>query len=572
MKINGARAIVECLKKENAKTIFGYPGGAIMPLYDELFKQNDVRHILTRHEQGAVHMAEGFARAGDEVGVCVSTSGPGATNLITGLVDAYCDSVPIVAISGQVNSKLIGNDAFQEADMFGLTMPMVKHNYKIMNSKDIPQTFKNAFHIARTGRPGPVHIDVPKDVQTNEFEFEYPQQVKLRGYNPNFQGHPVQIKKAIEMLLAAQRPLILLGGGAIISNASQEATTLANTLFIPVVSTLMAKGAIDERHPLSLGMVGMHGRKTANYALENCDVLLAVGTRFSDRVTGDVKTFAQNAKIIHIDLDSSEIGKNIRVDLPIVGDAKNILASMLATWSAMKKEKIAQTEWSTRMEELRKNCDCNLDYADTPIKPKKAIFELQKALGDKSIIVTEVGQNQMWTAHFLRIYGPRKFISSGGLGTMGFGIPASIGAKAAKPEADVFDVAGDGSVMMTCQEIGTAVSADLPVTIFLLNNNWLGMVKQWQKLFMDKRYSHTHLGDHTDFVKLAEAFGAQGEKVEKPQDIAGAIKRAQKSKTTYLIDIRTDCEEDVLPMVPPGGKMSAKAMLGACPWNGPDGY
>ncbi len=571
MKMNGAKAIVECLKAEGVKTAFGYPGGTIMPFYDELFKQNDVRHVLARHEQGAAHAAEGFARASGEVGVCVSTSGPGATNLITGLVDAYCDSVPIVALSGQVGTKLIGNDAFQEADMFGLTMPMVKHNYKIMSAKDIPRVFKSAFHIARTGRPGPVHIDLPKDVQTTEFDFDYPKEISLRGYNPNLEGHPVQIKKAVEMLLNAQRPLLLLGGGVVIANASQEASRLAESLFLPVATTLMAKGAFDERHPLALGMCGMHGRKTANYAIENADLILAVGTRFSDRVTGDVKTFAQSAKIIHVDLDASEIGKNARVDLPIVGDAKKILVAMLAVLEQMNRlKKTAKTEWAGKMEQLRQACDCNLDYRETPIKPQKAIFELQKFLGEKSIVVTEVGQNQMFAAHFLRISGPRKFITSGGLGTMGFGLPASIGAKAAKPDHTAYDVAGDGSLMMTCQELGTSVSANLPVTVVLLNNNWLGMVKQWQKLFMEKRYSHTHLGDYTDFVKLAEAFGARGEKVTKPGEIAQALKTAQKSETAYVIDIRTDAEEDVLPMVPPGGTVSARTMIGNCPWKGSD--
>ncbi len=571
MKMNGAKAIVECLKHEGVKTAFGYPGGTIMPFYDELFNQTDVRHVLARHEQGAAHAAEGFARAAGEVGVCVSTSGPGATNLITGLVDAYCDSVPIVALSGQVATKLIGNDAFQEADMFGLTMPMVKHNYKIMSAKDIPKVFKSAFHIARTGRPGPVHIDIPKDVQTTEVDFDYPKEISLRGYNPNLEGHPVQIKKAVEMLLNAQRPLLLLGGGVVIANASQEASRLAESLFLPVATTLMAKGAFDERHPLALGMVGMHGRKAANYAIENADLILAIGTRFSDRVTGDVKTFAQSAKIIHVDLDASEIGKNARADLPIVGDAKKILAAMLAVLEQMNRlKKTAKTEWAAKMEQLRQACDCNLDYHETPIKPQKAIFELQKFLGEKSIVVTEVGQNQMFAAHFLRISGPRKFITSGGLGTMGFGLPASIGAKAAKPGHTVYDVAGDGSLMMTCQELGTSVSANLPVTVVLLNNNWLGMVKQWQKLFMEKRYSHTHLGDYTDFVKLAEAFGARGEKVTTPGEIAQALKTAQKSETAYVIDIRTDAEEDVLPMVPPGGTVSARTMIGNCPWKGPD--
>ncbi|MFQ5406041.1 MAG: biosynthetic-type acetolactate synthase large subunit [Candidatus Micrarchaeia archaeon] len=569
MQVTGSKAILESLKKEKVKTAFGYPGGAIMPLYDEfLNEEKNFRHVLMRHEQGAAHAAEGFARASGDIGVCISTSGPGATNLVTGLVDAFCDSVPVVALSGQVPTNLIGNDAFQEADMFGLTMPMVKHNFKIMSASDIPRVFKSAFHIARTGRPGPVHIDLPKDVQTNKLDFKYPESIKLKGYNPNFEGHPMQIKKAVEMLLNAERPLIFAGGGVVIANASQELTKLAESLFCPVITTLMSKGVFDEEHPLCLGMAGMHGRKTANYAIENCDLILAVGTRFSDRVTGNLKTFAPHAKIIHVDLDASEIGKNVRADLPIVGDAKKTLGGMLEIIKNTKAKELSKkhSKWSSKMKQLRKNCDCNLDYPSTPIKPQKVIFELQKVLGRKSIVTTEVGQNQMWAAHFLRLNKTRSFISSGGLGTMGFGLPAAIGAKAAKPDHDVFDVAGDGSLLMTCQELLTSKNEELPVIVVLLNNNWLGMVKQWQKLFFDKRYASTHLGEQADFVKLAESFGCSGETVKKPREIKQALENALKSDVSYVVDIHTDPEEDVLPMLPPGGTTNAN-MLGECPWH-----
>ena len=562
-KMTGAQAILQCFKKEEANLAFGYPGGTIMPLYDAMLDEKWFRHILVRHEQGAAHAAEGFAKVTGKVGVAISTSGPGATNLITGLADAYMDSVPIIGISGQVASHLIGNDAFQEADMFGMTMPMVKHNYKILNVEEVPMVFKNAFHIARTGRPGPIHIDLPKDVQTNQLDFSYPEKPVLPGYNPPVRpGHPEQIKRAVEILEKAEQPVLLVGGGVIISGASKEVQRLSELLFAPIVTTLMGKGAVDERHPLVLGMTGMHGKRLCNYALANADVVVAIGCRFADRITGRVQTFAPFMKhLIHIDIDSAEIGKNInRVDIPIVGDAKLTLQSMLHVLGERKGHKNA---WTDRLKELKANCECNLDYDETPIWPHKVMFELQKTIGDKTIIVTEVGQNQMWAAHFLKISGPRKYVTSGGLGTMGFGLPASVGAKAGMPDHDVIDVAGDGSVMMTCQELGTSKTADLPFTVYLLNNGWLGMVKQWQKLFMNKRYSGTHLGSTTDFVKLAQAFGCDGERVSRPSELAGALKRAKKSDVAYMIDIAVDPEVDVLPMLAPGGDADSKTMIGS---------
>ncbi len=562
-KMTGSQAILQCFKKEGVDLAFGYPGGTIMPLFDAMLEEKWFRHILARHEQGAAHEAQGYARVTGKVGVAISTSGPGATNLITGLVDAYLDSTPIVALSGQVPTPLIGNDAFQEADMFGMTMPMTKHNYKLLGVNEIPLSFKNAFHIARSGRPGPVHIDLPKDVLTNSLDFSYPEKPVTPGYNPPIRpGHPEQIRRAVEILAGADQPLILVGGGVIASGASKEVQRLAETLFAPIVTTLMAKGAVDERHPLVLGMPGMHGKRVCNYALANADVIVAIGCRFADRITGKVSTFApQMRHLIHIDIDSAEIGKNIdRADIPIVGDAKLTLQAILQVLGDRKKHKNA---WTDRLREIKANCECNLDYDETPIWPHKAMYELQKAINEKTIIVTEVGQNQMWAAHFLKITGPRKFVTSGGLGTMGFGLPASIGAKAGKPDHRVIDVAGDGSVMMTCQELGTSKTADLPFTCYLLNNGWLGMVKQWQKLFFNKRYSGTHLGSTTDFVKLAQAFGCDGERVSRPSELAGALKRAAKSGVAYMVDIAVDPEVDVLPMVAPGGDADSRSMIGS---------
>ncbi len=554
MKMTGAKAIVEALKREGVENIFGYPGGVIMPFYDALLDQGDVRHILTRHEQGAVHAAEGYARASGKVGVCVSTSGPGATNLLTGIADAFMDSVPIVALSGQVVTKLIGNDAFQEADMFGLTMPITKHNFKVIDPKELVPSLKMAFTIAQLGRPGPVHVDLPKDIQTAEIEFDYPDKIVIPTYQPKIEPHPIQVKRAADLMCEAERPVILAGGGVISSGGSRELIKLAETLMCPVVLTLMAKGAMDERHPLCLGMAGMHGKMSANYMMNNCDVMLAVGCRFDDRITGDLKHFVPDAKIIHIDIDSAEIGKNVPVELPIVADAKKALSAILEALAKVKKTKDS-SEWQKRMKELMEACECDYSYNSTPIHPARVIWELNKAMPRNGIITTEVGQNQMWAMHFFKAHTPRQYISSGGLGTMGFGLPAAIGAKAACPDKPVLNVAGDGSILMVCQEFTTSVEHDLPVTAVVLNNNWLGMVKQWQKLFMKGRYSGTKLGKMPDFVKMIDAFGGKGERVEKPGEIAEAIKRGLKSDVAYLIDVLIDPEADVLPMVSPGGRV-----------------
>lgn len=550
--MSGAKAVVEALKRERVETIFGYPGGTIMPFYDALVDDDSVRHVLVRHEQCAAHAAEGFARASGKVGVCVATSGPGSTNLVTGIADAFMDSIPIVALSGQVVTSLIGNDAFQEADMFGITMPITKHNFKVVKSKDLVPSLKMAFTLAQIGRPGPVHVDLPKDILTSEVEFDYPDKITIPTYQPKIEPHPIQVKRAADLLSEAERPIIMAGGGVISSNASRELTKLAETLMSPVVLTLMGKGAMDERHPLCLGMAGMHGRISANYMLNNCDVMLAVGCRFDDRITGDLKHFAPDAKIIHVDIDSAEIGKNVPVELPIVADARKALAAIIDALAKVKKKKDS-SEWQKRMKELLEACECEYNYNTMPIHPARIIWELNKLMPKNSILTTEVGQHQMWAMHFFKAHTPRQYISSGGLGTMGFGLPAAIGAKAACPDKPVLNVAGDGSLLMVCQEFTTSVEHDLPVTAVVLNNNWLGMVKQWQKLFMKGRYSGTRLGKMPDFVKLIDAFGGKGERVERPSEIAEAIKRGLKSDVAYLIDVLVEPEADVLPMVPPGG-------------------
>lgn len=555
MRINGAAALMESLVKEKAKVIFGIPGGAILDVYNEIINYElDIRHVLMRHEQCAAHAAEGYAKALDVPGVCFATSGPGATNLVTGIADAYCDSVPIVAVTGQVSTALLGNDAFQEADIVGITIPITKHNFQIRSPEEVAHTVKSAFHIANTGRKGPVLIDFPKDMQQKECEYEHPKEIRFLGYNPNLVGNPRQIKRAAEEILRAEMPVILAGGGVIASNASREVIALAEALMMPVSTTLMGKGTIPETHPLSVGMVGMHGRKAANRLLQDSDLLIAVGCRFSDRTSGKVSGFAPKAKIIHIDIDTAEIGKNVRVDIPIVGDAKKVLVELLKTITSSK-GKVAQA-WKERVRELVKECECDFDFQNVPIKPQKVMFEINRMIGDKTTIVTEVGQCQMWAAHFLRVNNPRQFISSGGLGTMGFGFPASIGAKVALPDNHVIDVAGDGSFLMTAQDLATCVENGIAPTVVVMNNGWLGMVKQWQELFYSKRYSATNLGRSPDFVKLAEAFGAKGIRVEKPGELAGALEESRKSDVATVIDVSIDPDEHILPMVGLGKSLS----------------
>lgn len=556
--MKGSEALIKSLMKEGVKHMFGIPGGNIMDVYDVLYDidKKDLRHILMRHEQCAAHAAEGYAKASGKVGVCMATSGPGATNLVTGIADAHSDSTPMVAITGQVRVSAIGNDAFQEADIVGITMPITKHNFQITDPDKIASSVKAAFIIASSRRQGPVLIDLPKDTQQKQLEkkFEYPKEVTMPGYKVVVSGgHPNQLKQAADLLVNAERPVILAGGGVISSNANRELMAIAESLNIPVTTTLMGKGSFPEDHLLSLGMVGMHGRKAANMMVSECDVLFAIGCRFSDRITANAKYFATKAKLIHADIDSAEIGKNVRFDIPIVGDAKPILQNLRQIIEKIKAKK--NSAWQEKLRKYKKEYAPYYDYDDKPIKPQRVMKELNSLIDDKTIITTEVGQCQMWSAHYLNIKHPRNFITSGGLGTMGAGFPMAIGAKIARPECKVIDVGSEGSFMMTGQDLATCVVEDIPLTVVLLDNRYLGMVKQWQDLFYNHRYSHTYLGEVPDFVKYADAFGAEGVLVEKPSEIREAIKKAVKSNKPYIVDIRVDPHECTLPMVPPAGRI-----------------
>jgi acetolactate synthase-1/2/3 large subunit len=555
--MTGAQAVLECLKREGVDVVFGLPGGVLLPLYDAIYNA-DIRHILVRHEQGAAHMADGYARATGKVGVCIATSGPGATNLVTGIATAYMDSVPMVAITGQVNTFLIGKDAFQEADITGITLPITKHNYLLRSAKDIPRVFREAFYIARSGRPGPVLIDLPRDVTVEEMEFNWPE-VNLPGYHPSIKAHEMQIKKAAKALMEAERPVIYAGGGVKLAEAHRELFDLAVKLSAPVTTTLMGIGCFPENHPLSLGMLGMHGTKYANYTIQESDLILAVGARFDDRVTGKVSSFAPRAKIIHVDVDPAEIGKNVRVDIPLVGDAKNALAGLLKEVKPK-----PRSSWNDKVDSWKS--DYPLKYVPDMniIKPQYVIEKLCELAPD-AVITTEVGQNQMWAAQFFVHKDPRKFISSGGLGTMGYGFPAAIGAKMGMPDCEVIDIAGDGSFLMNSQELATAVVNDIPVKVAIINNGCLGMVRQWQELFFGKRYSATILGRTSpDFVKLAEAYGAVGLRASKPSEVEPVIKAALASDRPTLMDFIVSPLEKVSPMVPAGAAISEILELEWC--------
>lgn len=547
--MKGGEAIIKSLTDQGVEIVFGYPGGVLLPLYDVIY-DSDLKHILVRHEQCAAHAADGFARASGKVGVCIGTSGPGATNLITGIATAYMDSSPIVAIAGQVASHLIGNDAFQEVDTIGITMPITKHNFQAMKANEIPGLIKSAFYIAGTGRAGPVVLDLPKDVQEEEFDYQQAEDIELPGYKPTRKGHPLQIKKAAELILNSKKPVILAGGGVILSDSSEELQKLSKTMGAPVTTSLMGKGSFPEDDPMSLGMLGMHGRKVSNFIVDECDCLIAIGCRFSDRTTGLISEFAKEAKIIHIDVDPAEIGKNVDVDVPIVGDAK-IVINTLINELEKEKQRENQSAWLKYVLNFRKSCLPRMSFDDIPLKPQQVIKELSESITDDTIVTTDVGQNQMWMAHYFTSRSPRKFLSSGGLGTMGFGFPAAMGAKVAMPDNDVVAVCGDGGFLMVCQDLATVKEYDIPVVICVLDNRHLGMVAQWQKLFYDKRMSHTHLGETPDFVKLAESFGVTAERVEKPGEMRESVKRAIDSGEPYLLDVIIDPDE-ILPMVPPG--------------------
>ena len=555
-KMSGAKALLESLERQNVDVMFGILGGAVLPIYDLLCKSN-IRHILCRHEQGAAHAADGYARASGKAGVCMATSGPGATNLVTGIANAYMDSSPLIALTGQVpsggvnTSYMIGRDAFQEADIIGITTPITKHNFQLRNAAEIPKTVKTAFYIATTGRPGPVVIDVPKNVQTEVAEMDFSNGIHIPGYKPTSNPHPMQIRKAAEMLAEAERPVILAGGGVITSNASPELLQVAELLLAPVATSFMGKGSFPETHPLSLGSIGMHGNPVANKLLCEADVMLAVGTRFSDRATGRLDNFCAPTKKIHIDIDAAEIGKNVDVDVPIVGDAKKALQELHERLAKQLKKK-KNTAWTSRVKEAKEQLNPPSKGASKDLKPKALLQALRKILPENAIATTEVGQNQMWAALYFNALKPRTFISSGGLGTMGFGFPAAIGAKVACPDRPVVDIAGDGSFRMTEQELGTSVTEDIPVIVMVLNNSVLGMVAQWQRMFFKGRYSAVKLGSIPDFVKLAEAYGAQGLRVRSIAEFSKAVKTALKSDVTTVIDVPILMEEDVVPMVPPG--------------------
>ena len=547
--MRGGEAIIESLKNMGVKTIFGYPGGQTIPFYDMLYDA-DMDHILVRHEQCAAHAADGYARASGRVGVCLATSGPGATNLVTGIGTAYMDSSPIVAITGQVPTHLIGNDAFQEADIIGITMPIVKYSYQPKNPDMIPSIIKSSFEIASTGRPGPVLIDVPKEVQEGELTEFNDDLIETPGYNPTVKGNIRQIKKASELIKQSKKPMILAGAGVIISNACCELKKLAETINAPVMTSLLGKGAFDETSDLALGMLGMHGRKVSNDYINESDLLIAIGVRFSDRTTGRLDSFAPDTKIIHIDIDPAEIGKNVEVDLPIVGDARNTLSSLNKVLKDYKSSPEVN-EWADMIKQKKKELLPRVTYDDVPLKPQTVIKEIAEALNPEAILTTDVGQNQMWAAHFFDTQKPRKFISSGGLGTMGFGFPAAIGAKVACPDNPVVSINGDGGFLMVCQELATVKEYDIPVIAVVLENRTLGMVYQWQSLLYNERHSQTLLGNSPDFVKLAESFGVNGVRVTKPGETKEALSNAIKDNEPVLLNVVIDSEE-ALPMLPPG--------------------
>lgn len=575
MPISGARLLIESLKKEGVEIIFGIPGGVLLAIYDALFDAEGIKHMLVKHEQCAAHMADGYARATGKVGVCMATSGPGATNLVTGIANAYMDSIPIVAMTGQVATPAIGKDSFQEADIFSITMPITKHNYLVKKTEDLPRIIKEAFYIAKSGRPGPVLIDIPRDVSSSEVE-HYPQpEPELRGYKPTYKGHPKQIKEAAKLILEAKKPVIYAGGGVISSGASEELTQLAVKTNIPVTTTLLGLGCFPATNKLFLGMPGMHGTVYANYALAEADLIIAIGCRFDDRVTGKLDAFAKLAKIIHIDVDPAEISKNVKVDVPIVGDAKSVLKEMTPHL-----RRLEITPWQEKISKWKKKFP--LVYKrDNELRPQYVIEQIDEiSQGRKTIICTDVGQNQMWSALYYKAKRPRSFISSGGLGTMGFSFPAAIGAQVGRPESIVFAICGDGGFQMVIQELATATLNELPIKICILNNRYLGMVRQWQELFFDKRYSQVCLYQNIrcprncnkpreecekkipDFVKIAQGYGAVGIRVEKKKEVREALEKSLKIKNKpTLIDFRVYPEENIFPMIPAGGTIG-NLMLG----------
>ena len=553
MELTGAEIFVECLKAEGVETVFGYPGGAVLYIYDALYKEAEhVNHILVRHEQAAVHAAEGYAKATNRPGVVLVTSGPGATNAVTGIADAYMDSVPLVVFTGQVPRHLIGNDAFQEVDIVGITRPCVKHNFLVTEVKDLATIIKKAFYIASTGRPGPVLVDIPKDITMARCAFEYPKEISIRSYNPTVKGNKRQVRRAIDLMLESKRPILYTGGGVILSGGSAELTQLARELQFPVTNTLMGLGAYPATDPLFVGMLGMHGTYEANHAMHQADLVIAIGARFDDRVTGNIEKFCPHAKIIHVDIDPASISKNVKVDIPIVGDVKHVLADLLEELHSRKEYQAADIrEWWAQINEWRK-ADClKYEQDHESIRAQFVVEKLWEVTGGDAYLCSDVGQHQMWAAQFYKFDKPNRWINSGGLGTMGFGLPAAMGVQIAYPEATVACITGDGSIQMNIQELSTCMQYQLPIKIVTLNNGYLGMVRQWQEFFYQKRYAMSYMDALPDFVKLAEAYGHVGMRIERPSDVEGALKEAVAMKNRLVfMDFITQREANVYPMVP----------------------
>jgi len=556
VELTGSQIIVQFLKDEGVEFLFGYPGGAVLHIYDELHKQTDVKHILVRHEQGATHAADGYARATGKPGVVLVTSGPGATNAVTGIATAHMDSVPMVILTGQVPTPWIGSDAFQEADTVGITRPCVKHNFLVKDIRDLALTLKKAFYVATTGRPGPVVVDIPKDVTDPNVRipYEYPQQVSMRSYNPVVKGHPGQIKRAVDLILSARRPVIYTGGGVVLGNGSEALTRLVRHLKYPITQTLMGLGSYPATDPLFLGMLGMHGTYEANMAMHECDVLIAIGARFDDRVTGKLDTFCPTAKIVHVDIDPASISKNVPVDIPIVGDVVSVMQEMLRLLEASggAPDADALGAWWSRIEEWRSHHCLEFDRDSRVIKPQAVIEALYRVTRGEAIVTSDVGQHQMWAAQFYKFDQPRRWLNSGGLGTMGFGLPAAMGAKLAFPDTTVACVTGEGSIQMCLQELSTCKQYGLPVKVVNLNNRYLGMVRQWQEFFYDNRYSNSYMDAIPDFKKLAEAYGHVGMLIDKPEDVEPALEEAMASNQLVFMDFITDPTENVYPMIEAG--------------------
>ncbi len=561
MKLTGAQVLMEILKEEGVDTIFGFPGGAVIDIYDELIN-TDIQHILVRHEQGAVHAADGYARAGDKVGVCLVTSGPGATNTVTGIASAYMDSIPMVIFTGQVPTQLIGNDAFQEVDIVGITRPCTKHNYLVPSAEAFPRIIKEAFYLARSGRPGPVLVDIPKDVGKSVIDYQPIKDVQLKSYNPTYEPNMKQLRKVVDLIKVSQRPVIFAGGGVILSGAAAELTQFARKVRIPVTSSLMGLGTFPGTDPLWLGMIGMHGTYRANMSTGACDLLISIGVRFDDRVTGKTDAFASQAKIVHIDIDPTSIRKNIPVTIPIVGDCKISLRNLnqLIDEAHLGDIEKDRQSWLSQIEEWKNTKPLAYEQGDT-LKPQYVVEKLYELTKGQAIITTEVGQNQMWAAQYYHFDRPNHFITSGGLGCMGFGLPAAIGAQMACPDKLVVDIAGDGSIQMNIQEMATAVQSGLPVKVVILNNAYLGMVRQWQELFYEKRYACTGMDCAPDFVKLAEAYGAMGLRATKPEEVEAVLKEGLSAPGPVIMDFKVDREESVYPMVPAGAPITEMLLV-----------